>query len=1415
MPGNDGAAARLEQEVRRLRKINEVLMRRVEASMSFDDNAFSLFQHAASLEEKVEERTQALNRALRELETERAVLLVEKQRAEVANRAKDEFLATMSHEIRTPMNGVIGMTELLSRSGLEPRQQQLVDIAHRSAVNLLAVINDILDFSRLESGSVERQDTCFDLRQLVEEVLQMSSPLCRGRPLELIAVLPDELPAMVVGDAVHLRQIVVNLIGNAIKFTETGEVVIELAVGTEDGDRLSVRFSIADTGPGIAETDQRLVFEAFTQADASTRRRYEGSGLGLAISHRLVDLLGGELQLESRPGQGSRFFFAIPLTRSADADPGVVVPDGLRGTKMVVAYRNDRCREWLVTRLTDWGVECLPAASGRQALRFLREEDCDLVLFDMALPDLDLEGFLIRRREGRASPLPVVVAAPVDFDYDGTGVCDADVHFLSKPLLQRPLLECLASILSDEERPAARAESTRTDWHGLAVLLVEDNEVNQEVCRQMLYRLGCSVDVADDGFSAMTMFESRRYDLILMDCHLPRLDGFETTARIRRIEAEKGVPRVPIVALTADTSRNVVSACHEAGMDAYLSKPYTVAELESVLDRWGACAPADDGATHDPSVADVPASSGVAPDFDAHLHGLYRDDVARALPRIEAARRAGDLETLFQLAHRLKSSSLQLGETAAGEALRRLEAACREGLGPAEMERLCHVAESALAGVLERSAGTAARRESTGREEDPGTVVLLVDDDPVFRAVTSRSLEAAGCRVVEAASGAEALATVARHRPDLVLLDAMMPGMDGFEVCERFRRDGLLDRMPVIMLTGLDDDASIQRAFDAGAVGFEGKPVHPRILLARIRFTIRAKQNEQRLENERRELRVTHRMARVCSWTWRPSDGAVELSADFGDVIGGVFQHRRMSLDDFLARVDAEDRERLRLALESQAREHHDLQVEYRLCRDDGGSVVVRQDGIVYDGDEGGRERILYVVRDVTQDRRLEAEARRLAFHDSLTGLSNRAYLMTHLAEAIGRARRYGYRLSLLFLDLDDFKEVNDSLGHAVGDGYLRQVASRIQSCLRESDFAARLGGDEFCIVIENHGDEFPVSTIAEKVIEAVNRDLVIGERLFNPRCSLGIATFPDDASSLEDLLVSADHAMYMAKRSGKNGYYLFDERVASDERRRRDIEYELRRAIVDEEFFLCYQPQVRADDGRMVAVEALIRWRHPRRGIVSPVEFIENLERMGEIVQVGEWVVRQACRQIVDWRRRGLDDLRVAVNVSPRHFATGRLAEYIAAVLDETGVDPGRLELEITEGVSQANEAIVETMRRIQSLGVRIAIDDFGTGYSSLGSLHTLPVDCIKIDRIFIKDMLCRRESAAILGTIIGLARSTGCETVAEGVESIEQALTLHGLGCDLLQGFCFSRPVSSDEIVDLAAKGSFYDGREGAEAV
>jgi diguanylate cyclase (GGDEF)-like protein/PAS domain S-box-containing protein len=452
---------------------------------------------------------------------------------------------------------------------------------------------------------------------------------------------------------------------------------------------------------------------------------------------------------------------------------------------------------------------------------------------------------------------------------------------------------------------------------------------------------------------------------------------------------------------------------------------------------------------------------------------------------------------------------------------------------------------------------------------------------------------------------------------------------------------------------------------------------------------------------------------------------------------------------------------------------------------------------------------VVFNSRDVTDRKAIQQRIQHLAYHDNLTGLPNRGLLQDRLAHSIARAERSGRKVAVLFIDLDNFKNINDTLGHDVGDELLRQVSRRLGECVRAGDTIARQGGDEFIVLLDNLEDGRGASVVAQKILNGLRAAFPLGGTEQHVSGSVGIAVYPEDGRDAQTLMKNADTAMFHGKGIGKNTYQYFTAQMNIAVKRRMTLESALRRAVMQKDFVLHYQPEVNLDTGEIVAVESLVRWKTEDSGTVMPCDFIPLAEETGLINEIGEWVLREACRQNKEWQDRGIAPRRMAVNLSARQFADKAFLDTVVRVLEDTGLDPKWLELEITESqVMRQTEGMILLLGRLSEMGVHLAIDDFGTGYSSLSYLKRLPIQKLKIDQSFIRDITVDPNDAAIVVAIINMAKSLDLETIAEGVETAGQLALLRAKGCRTGQGFYFSAPVSADSVYLLLRQNNLYSG-------
>ncbi|MDY0014253.1 MAG: EAL domain-containing protein [Rhodocyclaceae bacterium] len=549
-----------------------------------------------------------------------------------------------------------------------------------------------------------------------------------------------------------------------------------------------------------------------------------------------------------------------------------------------------------------------------------------------------------------------------------------------------------------------------------------------------------------------------------------------------------------------------------------------------------------------------------------------------------------------------------------------------------------------------------------------------------------------------------------------------------------------------------------------------------------------------RLHAQRETLEEAQRIARMGSWALLGDMETLDCSAELRRVLD-LPPEGPVTLNDLLSRLDGAARPRLAAALAEARRNPVNLALDCALDQAaDPPEILHFQIASSRDGD---RLQLRGTVQDVTAARQAEAHIQFLARYDSLTGLPNRLHWLEHARTTLTEAQRHGDQTAVLFLDLDNFKTVNDSLGHPVGDRLLTAVVGRFSACLRETDLLARLGGDEFVVLISRFDHQEDVSRVATKLIESLREGIWLDEHELHVSVSIGIALYPGDGADVDTLLKNADVALYGAKQAGRNGFHFFEAGMNQRAVERLALEHALRRGIDRGELILHYQPQLDLNTGCPCGVEALVRWQHPERGMVRPDHFIPVAEESGLILPMGAWILREACLCQVRLARQG-QTLSMAVNISALQFRRPDFAEVVAQTLAETGADPARIELEITESaLMQPSPEMLDRLAHIRALGVSLALDDFGTGYSSLAYLRRLPIQRLKIDRSFVRDLPGDPEDAAIASATLSLARDLGLEVVAEGVETEEQQRYLAQRGCHLIQGYLFAKPMAEEALL------------------
>jgi diguanylate cyclase (GGDEF)-like protein/PAS domain S-box-containing protein len=683
--------------------------------------------------------------------------------------------------------------------------------------------------------------------------------------------------------------------------------------------------------------------------------------------------------------------------------------------------------------------------------------------------------------------------------------------------------------------------------------------------------------------------------------------------------------------------------------------------------------------------------------------------------------------------------------------------------------------------------------------------LLIVDDNEMNRDMLARRLAREGYAIEVAESAKQLLPRIVKDAVDLVLLDIEMPGISGLEALKTLREAYSQIELPIIMVTAKNQSEDIVKALSVGANDYLTKPIDFPVARARIGTQLACKHAQEALRESEERYALAVRGANDGLWDWSALTNVVYFSPRWKAMLGYDENEIGDKLEEWFDRIHDADRERVKeeIAAHQKGATPH-FESEHRMLHKDGSFRWMLGRALAVRDASGKTLRMAGSQTDITERK----------VSDPLTGLPNRLLFIDRLGRLIKHAKRHkDYTFAVLFLDLDGFKMINDSLGHMIGDQLLLGVANRLEKCLRSSDTVARLGetftvarlgGDEFTVLLDDLKDPADAKLAAERLMKALVLPFILDGKEIFTSVSIGIALSNSAYEEPEDILRDADTAMYRAKSLGKARYEIFDAAMRASVIARLQLETDLRHAIERAEFCNFYQPIVSLDSGRVVGFEALLRWQHPTRGLIGPEEFIFVAEETGLIRELGWWNLREALRQISDWKAYADADrdLTVSVNLSAKQFLQPNLVQEIKSLLDEFALPPDTLHLEITESVIMVDPvAAAEMLSQIRSLGIRLAIDDFGTGYSSLSYLHRFPLDTLKIDRSFISGLGQGGEGMEIARTIMPMANNLRLDVIAEGVETIEQVSLLQKLHCHYAQGYYFSKPLAAGEIAALLA--------------
>ncbi len=699
-------------------------------------------------------------------------------------------------------------------------------------------------------------------------------------------------------------------------------------------------------------------------------------------------------------------------------------------------------------------------------------------------------------------------------------------------------------------------------------------------------------------------------------------------------------------------------------------------------------------------------------------------------------------------------------------------------------------------------------------EEERIPRLLLVDDEPRLLSSLADLLSDSNCLLVTATCGREAIEQLSKLQFDLVLLDLRMPDMSGHDIMDFINAHGI--EADVIILSG---DTGIDAAIGAlkrGAFGYLRKPYQHEELLNTVRNALQRRHLAEENRQMSWRLECSERMHRylvdsspdiiyILNSEGRLTfinERAQQLLGLIRDELVGEHYSKMIHEEDVSKAMSAFDEHRIgeralhniELRLKCSGGDEKARMFEHTLI-----TVPLNVDGARAHGKGGYRKEhfgVYGVARDITQRKQAEELASYQAYHDILTGLPNRALFRDRLDLALIQAKRNGNPLAVMFIDLDRFKLVNDSMGHTKGDELLRQVAGRLKQSIRGSDTLARVGGDEFVLLLPSYRERKDVSAIADKILECLNRPFHLNGHELHISASVGIAIYPEDGNTLDDLVRHADIAMYHVKSLGKNGHSFYDQSMLDASNQKITLEHDLRKALEQGELELYYQPQVDVTSGCIVGAEALMRWNHPEQGLLSAGAFLPFAEENGLMMPISDWMIEAACRDLREWNNAGCQLRRLSLNLSPMYLDRGNFVRKLQDAMIRHDISPTQLEVEITENICIRNpKYAIEQLNQLCQLGVSVAIDDFGTGYSSLAYLHRFPIHTLKIDQSFVQEIQPDVQHFPVVMALISISQGLGLNLIAEGVETESQARYLEQAGCTTLQGFLFHRPLSRSQ--------------------
>jgi len=687
------------------------------------------------------------------------------------------------------------------------------------------------------------------------------------------------------------------------------------------------------------------------------------------------------------------------------------------------------------------------------------------------------------------------------------------------------------------------------------------------------------------------------------------------------------------------------------------------------------------------------------------------------------------------------------------------------------------------------------------------TRIFIVDDDHVTRHLVTKILSNSGYRIFEASNGTEAIELFDEIAPHIILMDVMMPEVDGYEACRAIRKKANFLELPIIMLTGLDDVESVRTSLDAGATDFISKPINWVLFEQRVQYALNARSMHEELQNQKSRLSQAQTLAKLGSWELSVDENILFCSDELLSILGLDSDHKLSNLDDLVNYSHPSDKATVRAHILDAMIKGIGYQLEHRIICKDGREAYVVQHAYLIEDRAGNAVKLLGTVQDVTELRSTQATIHHQNYYDLLTDLPNRRLFTEKVVKNIVVADSNNI-VVIYMLTLDNLRSLSESLGYKATETVLLAFSSRLKTLINDSVVISRFNDNTFAIMSSDFNDFSHVTHMTDAIMELTKQSISIDTHDIFVSVSIGISIYPIDNNTAEATILGAENAMLNASKQGGGRYLFYSEKSNKEAQERLEIENDIRKGIKRGEFIPYYQPQIDAQTGTITGFEALARWNHPNKGIISPFYFIDIAEQTGLILDLSRSIIEQACNQTHEWTENGLGNFMLGVNLSIKQFIDHDISSEIQNILHRTGLAADQLDVEITESIAATETTdIINSLLRLKEMGITISMDDFGTGYSSLSQLQSFPVDIIKIDRSFIKDIE-GPGNGTMVKTIIAMSKSLGMNIIAEGVENTAQLDMLIAHGCNNIQGYFYSKPLPAEEFIDFVA--SFYNNQK-----